>query len=85
MFGYRSVLLWGLLAVFASAERQVAAGPPAPKVYAYCVEMGVPGIKPRPVADLAKLLGEVGFDGAGYAILTGPRLDETLHARTTPA
>ena len=61
-------------------SRQIEAGPPAPKVYAYCVEMGVPGLKPRPVAELAKLLREVGFDGGGYAILTGPQLDETLRA-----
>jgi hypothetical protein len=32
------------------------------------------------VVELAKLLREVGFDGAGYAILTGLRLDETLRA-----
>ena len=76
----RSVLLWGLLAVVALGQRQVAAAPPAPKVYAYCVELGVPGLKQRPVAELAKLLREVGFDGAGYSILTGPRLEETLRA-----
>ena len=76
----RSVLLWGLLAVVALAHRQVEAGSPAPKVYAYCVELGVPGLTQRPVAELAKLLREVGFDGAGYSILTGPRLEETLRA-----
>jgi len=27
--------------------------------YAYCVELGVPGLKQRPVAELAKLLREV--------------------------
>ena len=62
------------------SERRSEAGTPAPKVYAYCVELGVPGIKPRSPAELAKMLREVGFDGAGYSILTGPRLDETLRA-----
>jgi sugar phosphate isomerase/epimerase len=80
MFGHRLLWLWGLLAALTVADRQLEAAPPAPKVYAYCVEMGVPGLKPRPVAELARLLREVGFDGAGYAILTGPRLDETLRA-----
>ena len=79
----RSACLIPLCVLFATAAsfpRPVQAGSPAPKVYAYCVEMGVPGLKPRHVAELAKLLREVGFDGAGYAILTGPRLDETLRA-----
>lgn len=75
-----TLLVWGLLAVALPGHRQVEAGPPAPKVYAYCVEMGVPGVKQRPAADMAKLLRDTGFDGGGYAILTGPRLDETLQA-----
>ena len=70
MISCRSVLLWGLLAVLALADRPVVAASPAPKVYAYCVELGVPGLKQRPVAELAKLLHELGFDGAGYSILT---------------
>jgi len=80
MYGYRQLLLWGLFVVAAMAQRQAEAAAPAPKVYAYCVELGVPNLKPRGVAELAKMLREVGFDGAGYSILTGPRLDETLRA-----
>ena len=71
-------VLWGLIAVSASAAGQVESGPPAPKVYAFCVELGVPGLTPRPVSELAKLLREVGFDGTGYSNLTDPGLDETL-------
>ena len=75
------VLFVWLMAVEALVGvRRVEAGTPAPKVYAYCVEIGVPNIKPRSPAELAKLLREIGFDGGGYPILTGPGLDETLRA-----
>ena len=74
------VLLAGLFVFIASAYREVTAAAPAPKVYAYCVELGVPGIKPRTAGELAKMLHEIGFDGAGYAILAGRGLDETLRA-----
>jgi sugar phosphate isomerase/epimerase len=67
-----------LLAVVVLAPRSVEAA--APKVYAYCVELGVPGLRPRPLADLAKMLREAGFDGVGYAFLTGPQLGEGLRA-----
>ena len=75
------VMLLLLLAVVTLlGERRVEAGTPAPKVYAYCVEVGVPNVKPRSPAEMAKLLRETGFDGGGYPILTGPQLDETLRA-----
>jgi sugar phosphate isomerase/epimerase len=69
-----------LLVVSTIAALAPPAAAAAPEVYAYCVEMGVPGIQPRPMAELTKLLKEVGYDGGGYAILTGPLLDETLRA-----
>jgi sugar phosphate isomerase/epimerase len=47
---------------------------PAPKFYAYCVELGVPQVTPRPLAAQAKLLRELGYDGAGYELW----LDDTL-------
>jgi sugar phosphate isomerase/epimerase len=73
--------IWGgLLAAAAMSVPCVEAGPPTPQVYAYCVEMGVRGLKPRSVDEQARLLREIGFDGGGYAILTGPRLEETLRA-----
>jgi sugar phosphate isomerase/epimerase len=56
------------------------AAPPAPKVYAYCVELGVPKLKPRPVGELNQLLRELGYDGVAYSYLTGPRMDEALQA-----
>lgn len=76
----RGMIWGGLLAVAAMSVPCVEAGPPAPKVYAYCVEMGVRGLKPRSVDEQARLLREIGFDGGGYAVLTGPRLEETLRA-----
>jgi sugar phosphate isomerase/epimerase len=74
-------MIWGgLLAVAALSAPCAEAGPPTPKVYAYCVEMGVPGLKPRSTDEQARLLRAIGFDGGGYAVLTGPRLEETLRA-----
>lgn len=80
MRGICLTLLSALLVSVVVFPRHVAADSAAPKVYAYCVEMGVPGIQPRPIAELTKLLRELGYDGGGHAILTGPRLDETLQA-----
>ena len=80
MSACRWVVLLGLFAVAAVGQRPVEAAGPAPKVYAYCVDLGVPGLAPRPVAELAKMLRAVGFDGVGYAFLTGPQLDEGLRA-----
>jgi len=73
-------LLGSVFAVVALVQSGAEAAPPALKTYAYCVELGVPGLQQRPVADLTKLLREIGFDGGGYAILTGPALEETLRA-----
>ncbi|MFB3902922.1 MAG: sugar phosphate isomerase/epimerase family protein [Acidobacteriota bacterium] len=50
------------------------------KVYAYCVELGVPGVTQRPVSELTRLVRESGFDGIGFPILVNPELDETLRA-----
>jgi sugar phosphate isomerase/epimerase len=74
------VFLWLLAVMALLGQRRVEAGTPAPKVYAYCVELGVPQIKPRSPVELAKLLREIGFDGVGCSFLTGPQLDETLRA-----
>ncbi len=74
------VFLWLLAVMALLGERRVEAATPVAKVYAYCVEVGVPKITPRSPAELAKLLREIGFDGGGYPVLTGPRLDETLQA-----
>ncbi len=82
MHRYPRSVLCGLFIAAALIHRPTnAAEPaPAPMVYAYCVEVGVPGIKARPMAEMAKMLREVGFDGGGFPILTGPRLEETLKA-----
>jgi len=73
------LLVWGLLAVSVFADRAVEAASP-PKLYAYCVELGVRGLKQRPVSDLTKMLRELGFDGIGYSILSEPQLDASLQA-----
>ena len=46
-----------------------------PELYAYCVEVGVPGLKPRPLAEQAKLLRELDFDGIGWSLKPGDGLD----------
>lgn len=76
----RGISLLGLLAVVVLTGRLAVAGWPAPKVYAYCVEIGVPGLAPRGIGELTKMLRAIGFDGGGYPVLTGPRLEETLQA-----
>ena len=49
-----------------------------PKFYAYCVEVGVPGLKPHALPEQAKLLKEIGFDGAGYAVWLGDEMEKNL-------
>lgn len=56
-----------LTATFLTHARAQAASPPI-KFYAYCAELGVPGVKPRPLADQARLLRELGYDGTGIAL-----------------
>ena len=43
-----------------------AVGSPSPRFYAYCVEMGVAGVKQRPVIEQIKLLKQLGFDGGAF-------------------
>jgi sugar phosphate isomerase/epimerase len=52
---------------FVLAER-AGSVEPIPRFYAYCVGMGVPGVTPRPVADEAKLLRELGYDGTALPL-----------------
>lgn len=53
-----------------------SARPAAPPFYAYCVEIGVPGVQPAPLASQARLLRELGFDGLGCELT----LDDSLAA-----
>lgn len=52
----------------------------APPFYVLCLEMGVPGLKPRPLVEQAELLRELGFDGGAYELWFGDQLDENLKA-----
>ncbi len=38
------------------------------KFYAYCVDVGVPGLVPRPLAEQAPMLRSLGYDGIGFAL-----------------
>lgn len=62
--------LFSMLAVVASSAVAALAdqGAAVPKFYAYCVEVGVPGTTPRPLADEAGILRELGFDGIGLPL-----------------
>lgn len=61
-----------LLPARAETIRQV------PKFYAYCVEVGVPGVKPRPLAEQAKLLRDLGYDGTGLELPLDDKLEASL-------
>ncbi|NWG72891.1 MAG: sugar phosphate isomerase/epimerase, partial [Parvularculaceae bacterium] len=47
-----------------------------PKFYAYCIEVGVPGVHPRPWEEQAALLRQLGYDGGGFEL----SFDDTLEA-----
>jgi sugar phosphate isomerase/epimerase len=49
-----------------------------PKFYPFCVEMGVPGVKPRPLAQQAQVIRELGFDGVGNLLWLDGQLAENL-------
>jgi len=49
-----------------------------PKFYAYCIEVGVPKVKARPLAEQAKLLRELGYDGIGLGLPLGDDLEANL-------
>jgi sugar phosphate isomerase/epimerase len=61
-----------LSSAFADSEKT------PPKFYAYCVEMGVRGVKARPLADQARLLRELGYDGIGLPLPLGDELESNL-------
>ena len=63
-----------MLTAASAAARADDTAPAAPKFYAYCVEVGVPGVKPRPLAEQAQMLRALGYDGIGLG------LDEHLEA-----
>ena len=72
------VLLLSLVALAIAPSR----GAEAPKFYAYCVELGLPGVKPRPMAEQAALLREAGLDGGGfpYPFWLDENLEQNLKA-----
>lgn len=71
-----------LAALLASAPclNAEAAARPAPKLYVYCLGLGVPQTKPWPAPVQAKLLRELGFDGISGLFLMDADLDEQLRA-----
>jgi len=64
----REFLLRAAVAAGAAGALPAAVIPKRFKFYTQCLEVGVPGVKPRPVAEQVKLLRETGFDGASYSI-----------------
>jgi len=73
------VFLAALSAISLTPKGPLEAAPP-PKVYAYCMELGVKGLKPHSVVEQAKILRQLGFDGGGYPVLVGKPCDDTLRA-----
>jgi len=59
-----AIALLGFLSTLGAIPSPRADAPrSATKFYAYCLEMGIPGVTPRPVAEQAKLLRKLGYDG----------------------
>ena len=50
----------------------------APKLYGFCVGMGVADAKPRSVAEQARMLRDLGFDSVGYPLWLDENLDKNL-------
>ena len=49
-----------------------------PPLYVFCVEAGVPEMKPRSLAEQVAMLHKLGFDGAAYPLWLGDQLDKNL-------
>lgn len=45
-----------------------AGADPVPRLFAYCMEIGVPGLTPRPLAQQAAILHELGYHGIGMPL-----------------
>ena len=58
-----------------------AAGKGDMPFYAYCMEDGVPGMQPRPVAQQAAILAALGYDGAGYVLWLDDQLRRSCPLR----
>lgn len=72
---------WPWALMFAPLPAVVFGGqadPAGPDFYAYCVQAGVPGLAPRPLAEQADLLRELGYTGTGCELETGAALEATL-------
>lgn len=75
---HRFVLPCLALAAVVSGSTLQAAELPTSKFYAYCIELGVKDLKPRPLAEQAALLGNLGFDGTGLPLDLTDELDSQL-------
>ena len=73
-------LLTKWLALLAFTPLGITAGEkaPPPQFYAYCIQMGVPGVKASPLAEQAKWLRELGYDGTAIPLVIGDELDVNL-------
>jgi len=75
----RALAADGVRELYRRGTAWVGGLPPAtPSLYAFCVEEGVPGVKPRPIAEQAKLFRELGFDGAAYPLWLDGQLSGNL-------
>ncbi|MDD4868968.1 MAG: TIM barrel protein [Kiritimatiellae bacterium] len=74
---YRIIGIYLLILILTGPVEVYSAGWD-PNFYAYCVEVGVPGVKPHSFPDQVKLLKEIGFDGTGYAIRLGDDMEKNL-------
>jgi sugar phosphate isomerase/epimerase len=71
---FQACVVAALPAVVSAAQPQAASD----GFYAYCIEMGVPGLKPRPLAEQASLLRELGYAGTGCELGNSTAVTATL-------
>ncbi|HPA19783.1 MAG TPA: TIM barrel protein [Verrucomicrobiae bacterium] len=68
-----------LAATLAFAQMALPGADLSPReFYAYCIEMGVPKVKPRPLSEQAALLRDLGYDGTGCSLWLDGSLEANL-------
>ena len=73
----RTAIRFLLLAMASSAGLAGHADDPLP-LFAYCVELGLPGVAPRPLSDQASMLRDLGYAGIGCELWLDDSLDQNL-------
>lgn len=71
-------LFSAIAVMLAPATIATTAPAPVPGLFAFCVEMGLPKVTPRPLAEQAALLKTLGYDGIACALWLDGSIDANL-------